>query len=244
MTLNSLKQRLKAAQRGHGLLKKKADALNMRFRSILRDIKDKKDAMAKTFSDASFTLTQARFVAVDNLTQVVIQGATQASFKVQMTTENVVGVHLPVFDTVNDRNGPLQDMTGLDRGGQKVNQCRDTYLKALEFVVKLASLQTTFLTLDEVIKVTNRRVNAIEHVIIPKFANTIAYIVDELEELEREDFYRLKMVKDNKQKEIAKAEIRRKAFQEEEDAKELDAQRRQQNANLLDGDSDSDDNLF
>lgn len=117
-----------------------------------------------------------------------------------MSTENVVGVHLPVFDTVNERTGPrmlifffvftfsVQDMTGLDRGGQKVNQCRDTYLKALEFIIKLASLQTTFLTLDEVIKITNRRVNAIEHVIIPRFANTIAYIVDELEELGRRFF--------------------------------------------------------
>jgi V-type H+-transporting ATPase subunit D len=39
------------------------------------------------------------------------------------------------------------------------------------------------MTLDEVIKLTNRRVNAIEHVIIPRISNTISYIIDELDEL-------------------------------------------------------------
>lgn len=53
--------------------------------------------------------------------------------------------------------------------------------------------------LDEVIKVTNRRVNAIEHVIIPKAENTIKYIQQELEELDREDFVRLKKVQSKKQ---------------------------------------------
>eukprot|EP01126_Amoeba_proteus_P003489 TRINITY_DN11167_c0_g1_i5.p1 TRINITY_DN11167_c0_g1~~TRINITY_DN11167_c0_g1_i5.p1 ORF type:complete len:210 (-),score=50.32 TRINITY_DN11167_c0_g1_i5:136-765(-) len=184
----------------------------MRFRSILKEIKEKKEAMNGVMSTAAFSLTQARFVAVDSMTQVVIQGATQATFKVNIIPDNVVGVHLPVFETLNDRSGPLQDMTGLDRGGQKVNLCREAYIKAMEFLVKLASLQTTFLTLDEVIKITNRRVNAIEHVIIPKISNTISYIVDELEELEREDFYRLKKVKDNKQKELKKNEKRREEW--------------------------------
>lgn len=54
--------------------------------------------------------------------------------------------------------------------------------------------------LDEVIKVVNRRVNAIEHVIIPRTENTIKYINSELDELDREEFYRLKKVKNNKQK--------------------------------------------
>jgi H(+)-transporting ATP synthase subunit D len=46
--------------------------------------------------------------------------------------------------------------------------------------VELASLQTSFITLDEVIKTTNRRVNAIEHVIIPRIERTLAYIISEL----------------------------------------------------------------
>lgn len=48
------------------------------------------------------------------------------------------------------------------------------------------------------IKVVNRRVNAIEHVIIPRTENTIKYINSELDELDREEFYRLKKVKNNK----------------------------------------------
>ena len=69
-------------------------------------------------------------------------------------------------------------------------RCREVYKKAVETLVELASLQTAFVILDEVIKVVNRRVNAIEHVIIPRTENTIAYIVSELDELDREEFYR------------------------------------------------------
>merc|ERR1712029_178921 len=76
----------------------------------------------------------------------------------------------------------------------------ENYKKAIQLLVELASLQTSFVTLDEVIKVTNRRVNAIEHVIIPKIERTLAYIFSELDELEREEFFRLKKVQDKKKK--------------------------------------------
>jgi V-type H+-transporting ATPase subunit D len=53
-------------------------------------------------------------------------------------------------------------------------------------ISRLASLQTSFVTLDEALKVTNRRVNALECVTIPKIEVILAYIGRELDELERE----------------------------------------------------------
>jgi len=70
----------------------------------------------------------------------------------------------------------------------------------------LASLQTSFITLDEVIKTTNRRVNAIEHVIIPKIERTLDYITTELDENEREEFYRMKKIQRKKNNMRAEAE--------------------------------------
>jgi len=60
--------------------------------------------------------------------------------------------------------------------------------------------------LDEVIKVTNRRVNALEHILIPRAENTIKYINSELDELDREEFYRLKKVQGKKKRDAAIAE--------------------------------------
>lgn len=61
-------------------------------------------------------------------------------------------------------------------------------------IIRLSSLQTSFISLDEAIKVTNRRVNALDNVVIPGILETIHYIESELDELEREDIFRLKKV--------------------------------------------------
>ena len=84
-------------------------------------------------------------------------------------------------------------------GGKQLSNCRSAYARAIKLLIDLATLQSSFLTLDEAIKTTNRRVNALENVITPKIENTIAYIKGELDELEREEFFRLKKVQAKKQ---------------------------------------------
>jgi V-type H+-transporting ATPase subunit D len=92
-------------------------------------------------------------------------------------------------------------MLGLTGGGQAITRCKDRFTKFLKTLIDIASLQTQFITLDEVIKVTNRRVNALEYVVIPRIEHTISYIERELDEESREDFYRLKKVTDKKKME-------------------------------------------
>jgi len=108
----------------------------------------------------------------------------------------------------------------LGKGGQQVQRCRETYSRAVETLVELASLQTAFVILDETIKIVNRRVNAIEHVIIPRTENTIKYINSELDELDREEFYRLKKVSNKKQKDAAAGDAERAAERKKKGAAE------------------------
>nr|XP_045001177.1 V-type proton ATPase subunit D-like [Jaculus jaculus] len=90
------------------------------------------------------------------------------------------------------------ELTGSARGGEQLAKLKRNYAKVVELLVELASLQTSFVTLDEAIKITNRHVNAIEHVIIPWTERTLAYIITELGEREREEFYRLKKIQKKK----------------------------------------------
>ena len=77
------------------------------------------------------------------------------------------------------------------------------FTEALKFLVKLSADQASYLELNNVIKVTTRRVNALENVVIPKLQKNIAYIQDFLDELDREEFFRLKMISKKKEEKAA-----------------------------------------
>ena len=86
-------------------------------------------------------------------------------------------------------------------GGNQIRKCKSNYDIALNLLIQLASLQTSFRELDEAMRVTNRRVNALDNVVIPKLENTMMYIKSELDEREREDLFRLKKVVAKKKEE-------------------------------------------
>merc|ERR1711979_51150 len=96
------------------------------------------------------------------------------------------------------------DTLGVAHGGAVINACRETYFKAVTQLVRLASLQTAFKTLDEEIKMTSRRVNALEYVLIPRIEDTIAYITQEMDEQSREEFFRVKKVVEKKKAKLAR----------------------------------------
>jgi len=198
MMLQTFKGKKKAAALGHSLLKKKADALKAKQRELLEEIFEKKLELDESIKNAYFSHTKATYAA-GNFNQSVLAGVQRASCKLSPKRQNVTGVELLGFERVEERMTTTSAL-GLSRGGEQIDRCKTAFTHTLELLVRLGALQTSFQALEQAIKVTNRRVNALEFVVVPKMNNTIAYISSELDEREREDLFRLKKVIENKKK--------------------------------------------
>lgn len=199
------KGKKKAAVGGHKLLKKKADALKVKFRDYAKAIAETKSSMAGDAANAYFSLTQAEYAA-GNFKQKVAEGSMTARIRVGAGVDNVAGVKLPVFTKYETGAAAENTSLGLVGGGKKIASVRQKFTVLLDMLIKLASLQTSFQTLDEALKVTNRRVNALENVTIPRIEDLLDYIARELDEEEREEFTRLKLVKAKKEVELLEKE--------------------------------------
>jgi V-type H+-transporting ATPase subunit D len=139
MALTQMKARLKGAQKGHSLLKRKADALTLRFRQILTKIIETKTLMGEVMREATFSLAAANYAAGD-FSQMILQNVDKAQVKLTAKKDNVAGVTLPIFET-NIVGSSSFSLTGLSRGGQQVAKCKEMFGKAIELLVQLASLQ-------------------------------------------------------------------------------------------------------
>jgi len=95
--LQQMKIKLKGAQTGHDLLKRKSEALTKRFRTITRRIDEAKRKMGKVMQLASFSLAEVTY-ATGDISYLVQEQAKTASFRVKARQDNVSGVILPAFD--------------------------------------------------------------------------------------------------------------------------------------------------
>jgi len=207
-----MKAKLIGAKKGHSLLKKKADALSSRLRKLLRTILQAKEDMGAAMREGNFALAEVKYAAGDIKPQV-LESVGTAHKRIETRVDNISGVKVPVYKAIQiDQTG--SDHTGLAKGGQQISKARATFSKTVDVLVQLATLQTSFTVLDEAIKVTSRRVNALDTVVVPRIHNTVEYIKSELDELEREEFFRLKRSQDKKKKVIAE----KKAAEEAADA--------------------------
>ncbi|EER03851.1 vacuolar H-ATpase subunit D, putative [Perkinsus marinus ATCC 50983] len=205
MTLQTFKAKGVGARKGHSLLKKKRDALKSRFSQMLKEIVDTKKAVGESMADCSFSIAKARWAGDSDFVQTVIQRVKKPSVTLKVSAENVAGVFLPKFDLQRDT------ALGAGQGGQVIQTCRLQHAKVLELLVKMASLQTSFITLDEEIKMTSRRVNALEYVVVPRIEGIVHFIEQAMDEQEREEFFRVKKIVEKKKEKLAKETAERAA---------------------------------
>ena len=208
MELLSLKNRTKLAVKGHGLLKEKRDALIKEFFDILDRVKGVREAAERSLKEANEALLEAQ-IAMGDLAVRKASLSVKESIDVDIKSRSVMGVSVPVT------NVKMEERSIIDRGYSfsdttiQLDEAAKKFEESIKFLIELGEVEKTIFLLAEEIEATKRRVNALDHIMIPRFENTEKYIDMRLQEMERENFVRLKMIrstiekKDNEAKEAA-----------------------------------------
>lgn len=131
------------AKKGFELLKKKSDALKKAFRALLQKIVEAKIRMGFDFKDAQLGLASAFFAAGDFSRSVVDNVKTRTNVRLNVNTDNVAGVKLPMFNLKGeDELEESAALLGLQGGGQAIQRAREAFTRFLRVLISIASLQT------------------------------------------------------------------------------------------------------
>ncbi len=193
MELRRLKDRLKTAVSGHKLLKDKADETVRQFMLYIKKNKELRQEIETEVSDAlrSFLLA----TSVTN-PEVIEQAVAMAGYKVELetSTKNVISVHVPqitIKESAKRVLYPYSFASVTSELDTSIANLSDLLVK----LIKLAEIEKTCNMLADEIEKNRRRVNALEHVMIPQLKETIKYITMKLDENERANTIRLMKVK-------------------------------------------------
>jgi V/A-type H+-transporting ATPase subunit D len=194
MELLKLKDREKLAVKGHSLLKEKRDALIKEFFDILDRVKGSRGKVEDTLKAGFEDLTAAQVIMGDLAVRKAALSVKE-SVDVDIDSRSVMGVVVPVMDS------KMKERTLVDRGysftdtSVALDEAAKKFEESLALIVELGEIEKTIYLLAAEIESTKRRVNALEHIMIPKLQNTVKSIEMRLQEMERENFVRLKMIK-------------------------------------------------
>jgi V/A-type H+-transporting ATPase subunit D len=202
MELLKLKQREKLAVKGHSLLKEKRNALIMEFFNILERVKGSRENVTENIKKAYQDLTAAQIIMGDLAVRKAAMSVKE-SIEVDIDSRSVMGVVVPVMDYEAQKRTIIERGYGFMDTSVKLDEAAKKFEESIALIIELGEIEKTITLLAGEIESTKRRVNALEHIIIPRLQNTVKYIEMRLEEMDRENFVRLKMIKKTMEAEAA-----------------------------------------
>ena len=196
MELTRLKGKLAMAVRGHKLLKDKRDELMRQFLDLVRENKELREKVEAGIAAANQNFVLARSVMSDETLKVALMTPKQEVY-LETETKNIMSVEVPVFH-YKTRSSDANDIYsyGLAFTSGDLDDAVKSLADILPDMLRLAECEKSCQLMAAEIEKTRRRVNALEHVVIPETQQNIRYITMKLGENERSSQTRLMKVKD------------------------------------------------
>ncbi len=188
------KRKIKMTKGGYKILKMKRDGLILEFFKILEEAKQVREQITKQYEVAMQKIAIA--AAVDG--EIAVKSAAFALTdrpEIKLRSKNVMGLVVPEIDATSIRKPMDKRGYGVIGVSSHIDEATSAFEDLVETIIKAAEIETTMKKLLDEIEKTKRRVNALEFKVIPELQQAEAFIRLRLEEMERENIFRLKRIK-------------------------------------------------
>ena len=187
--LLALKKSIKLAQLGYELMDKKRNILIREMMEQINKVRSLREEVASIFNKAYFTLQEA------NITLGVIDDIAKAipiDKHLDITYRSVMGVEIPKVLYDHEK---IRLRYGISNTNTKFDYAYKSFLKVRDLILILAEVDNSLYRLADAIRKSRKRANALKNIVIPDYQAKIKFISDTLEEREREEFSRRKIIK-------------------------------------------------
>lgn len=193
---------LLVAQNGYGLLDRKRNVLLRELMSVLEEAKSSQREAAEATAAAFDALRSANIslgvAVVEQASAGCEGGANEVSLRI--LAKSVMGAWTPSVQPMAERIHPGYSFHGT---GAALDEAARRFRRAASVVARAAGLEATVIHLAQEIRQTQKRANALHNVLIPRYQEQIKFIAESLEEREREEFFKVKLVKRKREAAVA-----------------------------------------
>ena len=190
--LIAMKKSLQLANLGYNLMDQKRNVLIKEMMTLLDDVKLIRDQITSSYQEAYDALQEAN-ISMGLITDIV--NSTPEDYGISIAYRSVMGVEVPKI--AYDKQ-PLKMTYDIERSNSKVDYAYNCFYNVKQLTVLLAEVENSVYRLANTIRKTQKRANALRNISIPRFESTIKVISEALEEKEREEFTRQKVIKEMK----------------------------------------------
>jgi len=194
MELLSHEEQITLAKQGRDLLEQKRTALMKEFMRIAYTVFEHSDALQQAADKARQALARAEAIAGTEAVRSAAL-ASRAEFPLRVTTTNVMGVKVPHIEQKRIGRSVVGRGYSIVDTSLTIDEVASAFENEVELIIQLAESELRLKRLAEEIQSTSRRLNALDHLLIPRLENERDFIQMALDERERSDHFRLKLMK-------------------------------------------------